>query len=117
MVPNEATQPPDREQAAKALQMWRGGLRLYEVLEPRRRMRYALAIGAAQQHLQRYNTMAELVRAYLASVETPGSNEWLERACDLSCDGIRLSREIVEDVAYWRRLRQLVAVAAAAEQG
>jgi len=109
MVPFRATQPSDREQAVKALQLWRGGLRLYEVLEPRRRMRYALAIGAAQQYLQCYTTMVELSRAYLESVENPDGNDWLERACDLSCDGIRLSRAIVEDVAYWRRLRQLVA--------
>lgn len=111
MVPQHTRQPSDREQAVKALHLWRGGLRLYEALEPRRRMQYALAVGAAREYLQRYTTMRELAHAYLAGTEDPGGTDWLERACALPCDGIRLSRGIVEDVAYWRRLRQLVAVA------
>jgi hypothetical protein len=88
------------EHVADALDLWRDGERLARRrTSPAWRTDYERAIAAALAKLQRCTTMAGLMDAYFDKLDVP-----------LRADSGRvLNVGIVEDAAFWRRARQLIA--------
>ena len=65
---------------------------------------YDAAIASAVVVLGRYHTMDSLIAAYF---DDTVDDDWVESLCRLR-SGRVLSFSIVEDAAYWRRLKQLL---------
>lgn len=102
---SDAELPADRTAIEYAIGLWRDGARLL-----RRRVAtgwaddYERAVAAAVEHLRAYATMAELVDAYFDDTAAV----WLTPLCHPSASR-ELSYGIVEDAAFWRRAREMVA--------
>ena len=96
-----------RDEIEHVLRVWRAGERLaHRTPSLAWRLDYERAIETVLGHLQRYATMADLVAAYFGDV--PGKASRLDAACHTR-SGRLLNVGIVEDAAFWRRVRQLVA--------
>lgn len=97
-----------QEQRARAFARWRAGShQLHYYRTPERRLPYEQAVARALAYLQRFQTMEELLQAYLDE-GAPEAKDWLVAAC--SIEGSRpLSAPVVEDAAFWRRAQQLIA--------
>lgn len=93
------------DQRAHALRQWREGERAARgVTAPDWARDYAAVIATVLATLRRYETMDDLLRGYFRERD----HHWLHRVCELA-DGRVLSKSVVEDAAFWRRLQQLLA--------
>jgi len=104
---------PPRAELAHGLGLWRDGERLLRrPMAPGWREDYERAITTALHHLQRYRTMPELLAAYFDDTRASGKDAWLDSACRAGVERV-LNSGIVEDAAFWRRARQLIAAGSA----
>lgn len=104
-----ALPPPalHRRRIEYVLHSWRASERLLRCVGPAGRFSdEELAIHRALAELQRYTTMEQLVAGYVQRLRAvAGGGRHV-----LAGPGGRLpSRRIVEEVAFWRRLQQLIA--------
>ena len=106
-TPRPAT-PARRRRAANALWAWRGSTRALRDHpgHAAQRVRYERAIRAVLWTLEGHASAAALLRAYF-----DGARVWhlaAARACRDAEGGRPLSRTLVGEVAFWRRLRALI---------
>ena len=96
----------------RALRAWRRGDQIVSEARPSTRAAYDAAVSEVAPRLDHLSDVADLVDAYYC--RAPGIRDEVEQACRRQPDGDFLVRSLVEDAAYWRRLRALLSTAAAA---
>lgn len=91
-----------------AFDLWRNATAYLAQIAPQeRRAAYENAIVLGIAFLQRYESMQALLEAYYAPHDTEPA-AWIEHACRSCHVDHSLNRGIVEDVAYARRVQQLI---------
>ena len=92
----------DGGQGEVTLEHWQNAERFLgrPALEPTRRAAYERAVAGALGRLQGYTTLVQLVEAYFND---------LQAVVDLHRGEHVLNAGILEDAAFWRRARQLLA--------
>ena len=100
----------------RALTLWWWGeryLRRMPWMGEQHAMAYEQAIAAGVDHLRQYHTISELCAAYFAvwppdeEGTLPASRRWVEEVCRATQDPT-IRPTVVEDVAYFRRCRELI---------
>ncbi len=125
MTTAEEWPTPDRWRLEHALRLWRAAETVirHSPSTAERRTDYELAIDTALRHLQSRETLEALLAHYYgdrhrprlvgSGAPEPGTVEaWVVAARDSVPRGQELNPTLIEDAAFWRRLRQLVSRAA-----
>lgn len=103
---NERTVALGQHRIETAIQFWRNGDQLARSQPEPRRQQYEAAVRQVLATLQSVRDVAHLLMAYYAV----SAERWqaLAQACDID-GGFALNRGVVEDAAFDRRFREIVA--------